>query len=377
MNFDVAIVGGGIAGASLAYRLAPHCSVALLERESQPGYHSTGRSAAGLSESLGTPAVRALTRSGRPFLEDPPEGFADAPLTRRRAWLFVARADQGADYDALLAVAEGGIESLDPAEAERLLPILRPGYAAHSALEALACDLDVDAIHAGFLRGARARGTNLMTDAEVRAIARSGGVWRIETAAGQVSAAVLANAAGAWADEVARLAGVRPIGLIPKRRTALILDAPPGADPTDWPELDDVAEEFYLKPEAGKLLASPADETPIAAQDAQPDELDIAICVERIQQATTLEVRRIEHSWAGLRSFVADRDPVAGYDGEAEGFFWLAGQGGAGVQTSPGLSEAAAALLRRGDWPAELSRNGLTPAMLSPDRLTTREEFTP
>ncbi|MBT6119676.1 MAG: FAD-binding oxidoreductase, partial [Rhodospirillaceae bacterium] len=345
MNCDVAIVGGGIAGASLAYRLAPHCTVILLEGETQSGYHSTGRSAAALSEVLGTPAVRALTRYGRVFLENPPEGFATAPLTRRRAWLFIGRADQRADFDALLAEAAGGMDPLDPAEAECLFPILRPGYTAHAALEPDACDLDVDAIHKGFLRGARAAGAELLTDAEVGAMSRRDGAWRIETTAGRVEAPILVNAAGAWADAVAQRAGVRQIGLVPKRRTALILDAPEGMDPRDWPELDDVSEDFYLKPEAGKLLASPADETPMAAQDAQPDEMDIAICIDRIQQATTLRVRRIEHSWAGLRSFVVDRMPVVGFDDEAEGFFWLAGQGGAGIQTSPGLSDAAAALL--------------------------------
>lgn len=377
MNCDLAIVGGGIAGASIAYRMAPHCSVTLLERESQPGYHSTGRSAAGLSETLGAPAIRALTRLGRAFLDSPPEGFTEAPLTRRRGWLFVGRADQVGDYDALCAEAGDGLEILDPAEAERLFPILRPGYAAHAALDPLACDLDVDAIHKGYLRGARAAGATLLTDTEVGAISRRGGVWRIETPAGRIEAPIVVNAAGAWADALALRAGVRPIGLVPRRRTALILDPPEGMDPTDWPELDDVGEGFYLKPEAGKLLASPADETPMAAQDAQPDEMDIAVCVERIQQATVLQVRRIEHSWAGLRSFVADRVPVVGFDEEAEGFFWLAGQGGAGIQTSPGLSEAAAALLRGQDWPAALSQFGLEPAALSPARLTTREEFTP
>ncbi|MDA0703983.1 MAG: FAD-binding oxidoreductase [Proteobacteria bacterium] len=377
MNCDLAVIGGGIAGAAIAYRMAPHCSVTLLERESQPGYHSTGRSAAGLSETLGAPAIRALTRFGRPFLETPPEGFAQAPLTRRRSWLFVGREDQRRDYDALCAEAGDGIEILDPAEAERLLPILRPGYAAHAALEPKACDLDVDAIHKGFLRGARAAGARFLTDAEVGAMSRRGGVWQIETTAGRIEAPVVVNAAGAWADAIALLAGVRPIGLVPKRRTALILDPPEGMDPTDWPELDDMSEEFYLKPEVGKLLASPADETPMTAQDAQPDEMDIAVCVERIQQATVLQVRRIEHSWAGLRSFVADRVPVIGFDYEAEGFFWLAGQGGAGIQTSPGLSEAAATLLRGQAWPAGLAALGLEPAMLSPARLTTRKEFMP
>jgi D-arginine dehydrogenase len=377
MNCDLAIVGAGIAGASLAFRMASHCSVVLLERESQPGYHSTGRSAAGLSEYLGAPAIRALTRFGRPFLENPPEGFSESPLTSPRGWLFVGRADQRADFETLRDEAEGGLEILDPTEAERLFPILRPGYTAHAALEPGACDLDVDAIHRGFLRGTRRGGAQILTGAEAGAISRSGGMWRIETAAERIEAPVLVNAAGAWADTVALRAGVRPVGLVPKRRTALILDAPEGMDPTDWPELDDVAEAFYLKPEAGKLLASPADETPMAAQDVQPDEMDIAICAERIQQATVLQVRRIEHSWAGLRSFVADRVPVAGFDGEAEGFFWLAGQGGAGIQTSPGLSEAAATLLRGEDWPAGLRRLGLEPAALSPARLTIREEFTP
>lgn len=372
MNRDFIIIGGGMAGASAAYRLAPHGRVAMLERESSPGYHSTGRSAAALSVNIGTRVVRALTAAGRPFLEDPPDGFSEAPLTHPRPWLFIARADQEALYEAALAEARKtcpDIAAVSAAEAIQRLPILRPEYVAYAFVEPDACDLDVDAIHQGFLRGFRARGGRVETDAEVGEIGRDNGEWRVRTRAGDFSAPVVINAAGAWADEIARLAGVRAIGLVPKRRTAITFDAPEGADVSAWPELDDIGEEFYLKPEAGRLLGSPADETPVPPQDVQPEALDVAIAVDRIERATTLQIRRVTHQWAGLRSFVADRGPVVGMDGEAEGFFWLAGQGGAGIQTAPGISALAEALLVGHAVPATLAALGVTTADLSPERL--------
>jgi D-arginine dehydrogenase len=369
---DVLIVGGGIAGASLAYRLAPHRTVVLLERESIPGYHTTGRSAASLSEALGTPAIRALTTLTRPFFSAPPAGFSPVPLMQPLGWLFIARADQRDAYEQELAASRASCPTIDVLsvdEAVRRVPILRPGYLSHAFLEPNAMALDVDAIHQGYLRGMRASGGRLVTDAEVCAIERRDALWVVETKSGQFAAPMLVNAAGSWADAVGRLAGVRTIGLVPKRRTAMILSAPDGIDNSSWPELDDVENDFYLKPEAGKFLASPADETPMEPCDVQPEEIDVAIAVERIERATTLKVRRVERRWAGLRSFVADRDPVAGFDGEAEGFFWLAGQGGAGIQTSAGLSLAAASLILGQPWPRLLSERGIHPDNLGPERL--------
>ena len=369
---EVLIVGGGIAGASLGYRLAAHRRVVVLEREAAPGYHTTGRSAAGLSENLGTRPIRALTALSRPFFEAPPPGFAGTPLLKRRPWLFVARADQGAAFESQLAEARAScpaIALVDADTAVKQFPLLDRAYVAQAFLEPDAADLDVDAILQGYLRGLRAQGGTLATEAEMLAARRRDGLWRVETKAAAYEAPVLVNAGGAWADETARLAGVAPIGLVPKRRTAMIVAAPDGVDVSGWPELDDVGDEFYLKPEAGKFLLSPSDETPSPPTDAQADEMDIAIAVDRIERATTLKVRRIERSWAGLRSFVPDRTPVFGFDPDAEGFFWLAGQGGAGIQTSAGLSQAAASLILDTGWPAPLTARGVTPATFSPARL--------
>ncbi|MGE0094787.1 MAG: NAD(P)/FAD-dependent oxidoreductase [Alphaproteobacteria bacterium] len=369
---DVLIVGGGIAGASLGYRLAPHRKVVVLERESAPGYHSTGRSAAGLSENLGTRPIRALTALSRPFFATPPKGFADVPLMRPRPWLFIARADQRAEFESHLAEAREtcpAITELDSDAAVKLFPLLHRDYIDRAFLEAEATDLDVDAILQGYLRGLRAHDGTLVTDAEVLRAERQNGAWRVDTKAASYTAPVLVNAGGAWSDETARLAGVKPVGLVPKRRTAMIVAPPNDVDVSRWPEIDDVGNEFYVKPEAGKFLLSPSDETPSAPTDAQPDEMDIAIAVDRLEQAMTFKVRRIERSWAGLRSFVADRTPVFGFDPGVEGFFWLAGQGGAGIQTSAGLSQAAASLILGTDWPALLATRSITPATFSPARL--------
>ena len=371
-DWDVIIIGGGIAGASLGFRLAGHRKTLVLERESDPGYHSTGRSAAGLSENLGTRIVRALTTLGRAFLESPPAGFSDAPLMRPRPWLFIARADQEDDYRRELTEARlsaPSVHEVSREEALRRFPLLEPSYLAHAFVEPTATDLDVDAILQGYLKGLRAAGGKIVPDAEVLGLARDGERWIVETRAGTFRAPVIVNAAGAWADQVAEKAGARPIGLVPKRRTAIIVPAPDGIDLSTWPELDDVGGEFYVKPEAGKFLVSPSDETPSEPTDAQPDDLDVALAVDRLERATTLRVRRVEHRWAGLRSFVADREPVIGFDAQAPGFFWLAGQGGAGIQTSPGLSETAAGLILGRPWPELLSRRGIEPHHLSPERL--------
>ncbi|MHB1218925.1 MAG: NAD(P)/FAD-dependent oxidoreductase [Alphaproteobacteria bacterium] len=369
---EVLIVGGGIAGASLGYRLAPRRTVIVLERESASGYHSTGRSAAGLSENLGTRPIRALTALSRPFFEAPPRGFTDAALLKRRPWLIVARADQRETFEAHLAEARAScpaIELVDADAAVKLFPLLDRAYVARAFLEPDAADLDVDAILQAYLRGLRAHGGILVTNAEALTVHKRNDGWRVETRAAAYEAPVLVNASGAWADETARLAGIRPIGLVPKRRTAMIVAPPAGMDVSDWPELDDVGDEFYLKPEAGKFLLSPSDETPSPPTDAQPDEMDIAVAVDRIERATTLKIRRVERSWAGLRSFVPDRTPAVGFDPDAEGFFWLAGQGGAGIQTSAGLSQAAASLILGTEWPALLSARDVTADTLSPARL--------
>ncbi len=373
MNCDYLIIGGGIAGASAGYWLAEKGSVVLLERESQPGYHSTGRSAALFTVTYGNAVICGLAAASRPFFDTPPDGFADVPLLTERGVMFIARADQRAQLDAALAEAKQMVENchqISGAQAREIVPVLDAGYIDAAIVEPEAMDMDVDAIHQGFLRGMRENGGKVVTNAEVTALARTDGAWIAETPQGNFSAGVVINAAGAWSDEIAMLAGAQPVGLTPKRRTALTFDPPEGIGIESWPSVIDIDEEFYFKPDAGKLLGSPADETPVPPQDIQPEELDIATAVDRIQTATNLEIRRIDSQWAGLRSFVEDKTPVVGFDPAAEGFFWLAGQGGYGIMTSPAMGHAAAALASGGDLPADIAKVGLTSDMLSPARFS-------
>jgi D-arginine dehydrogenase len=374
---DFLIVGAGMAGASAAYELAAHGRVLLLEREAQPGYHSTGRSAALYTQTYGHAVVRALTVASWGFYDSPPEGFAEHAVLSPRGVLLIGRADQTAALDR--DFAEGrrltpSVERLDQAQALARAPMLRPDYVAGAVWEPDAMDLDVHAIHHGYLRGLKARGGRQIGDAEVRALERRDGLWIARTPAGDFAAPLLVNAAGAWADSLAALAGVRPVGLVPKRRTALTFD-PVFDDPADaaglagWPMVIDVDETFYFKPDAGRLLASPADETPVEPCDVQPEEWDVALAVDRVEQAARFRIRRIAHRWAGLRSFVADKVPVVGFDGEAEGFLWLAGQGGYGIQTAPAMARTAASLATGGGLPRDVANLGVMPADLGPGRL--------
>jgi D-arginine dehydrogenase len=369
VTVDIAVIGAGIAGAGAAYELARTHRVIVLEREDQPGYHTTGRSAALFTENYGNAAMRALTIASRAFLEQPPDGFAATPILTPRGTMFIAPAGQAALCDGLIKEAGDPrrLYDIDPRDALRRVPIVRPEWVARALYEPDARDIDVNALHQGYLRGMRARGGALKTGAEVRALAPQRGGWRVETAAGTIAAARVINAAGAWADVVAGLAGATPIGLVPKRRTAFIVDCP--TDAASWPAVCDAAESFYFKPEAGRLLASPADATPSPPCDAQPEELDIAVAVDRIQEATTLEVRRIVRKWAGLRSFVADGTTVVGESASAPGFFWLAGQGGYGIQTSAAMARTAAAALRSEPIEAALAERGVSFDTLSPRRL--------
>ncbi len=253
-----------------------------------------------------------------------------------------------------------------------MAPILRPDYIIGAVLEPAATEIDVHALHSGFLRQFKARGGRLVTDAELRGLSRETGGWRADTAAGPIQANTIVNAAGAWADIVAAMAGAAPIGLVPKRRTAVVFEPSTPVDADGWPMIVDVDETFYVKPESGRFLASPADETPMPPCDVQPDELDIAIAIDRVERATTLSARRLVNRWAGLRSFVEDGLPVVGWDNRIEGFFWLAGQGGYGIQTSPAIARLAAALATRRAVPDDVAERGITAATLSPNRLAGR-----
>ncbi len=369
---DVCIIGGGIAGAGAAYEIATFASVVLLERESHCGLHATGRSAASFSETYGSGIIRRLAVASRGFLADPPTGFCDVPLLTPRGTITIARAEQADLLSEALERARALVPSvarLDPDEALARIPILRPEAVVSAMIEPQAMEVDVDALHRGFLRGASRRGARIVVGAGVTAIERASGGWRVATTAGEFTAPVVVDAAGAWADEIAAMAGLRPLGLLPKRRTAVHIPVPAGLDIAGWPLVDDIGESFYFKPDAGQIFLSPADATPSPAQEVYPDDLDVAIAVERLERATTLAVRRVSRAWAGLRTFASDGSPVVGPDPAAESFIWLAGQGGYGIKTAPALSRACAALIRRAPLPDDLQRLGVTVQDLSPRRL--------
>lgn len=334
----LAVIGGGMAGLSVAARAAADFQVTVLEAESQPAYHSSGRSAAVAIECYESDVVRALTLPGMDY---------------HRA--------QGAKPIGCVTVADGEhLHELDEFEAEwqplssslrelpvqsllERVPIIRPECVARALIETDALSLDAHALLESFRKALSAQGGRLVADARVDRIERLNGCWQIGWGESTLDADVILNAAGAWGDELAALAGIQPLGLQPKRRTAFLLDI--GYDVRDWPLVHRVEGGLYFKPEAGALMVSPADTHPSLPCDAQPDELDLAVAADRFQTMTTVTVKRLEHSWAGLRTFLPDELPAAGYDPDVDDFFWLVGQGGFGIQTAPGLSELAARLL--------------------------------
>jgi D-arginine dehydrogenase len=369
---DVVVIGGGIAGASISAHLAKDVSVRLLEMEDQLGYHSTGRSAAVFAEIYGNRLVQALTRASRDFFYTPPAYFCSSALVRPRTVLVTAQTGQDAALDAFLdRTPPGEMATLSPAEATRLCPILRPDHLIATLLYRNPADIEVHELHQGYLRLLKARGGSVSATAKVIGIERAGAGWQVATARETIRTGIVVNAAGAWAGEIGRLAGAQDIGLQPLKRTVCLLDPPPGAHSDSWPMLVDVDDQFYLKPDAGKLLLSPSDETPSPPCDAQADEMDIAIAVDRIERATTLTVRHVAHKWAGLRSFVRDQSPVVGYDPLQPGFFWLAALGGYGIQTAPALGSLGAALALGMPPDEALLAFGIDPAVLRPDRLLT------
>lgn len=355
MRADFIVIGAGIAGAGVAYELSRHGSVVVLEGEAQPGFHSTGRSAALFSEIYGNATVRALSRASRDFLRSPPPTFASASLLKPRGAMFIASAEQVDAYDALRRAPDVSqyTRELSLEECVARVPIVKPEWLVRAMIEEGAQDIDVHALHQGFLRGMKERGASLATASLVQSIVRISDGWRVVAGGQEFHAPIVINAAGAWADEVAALASVAKVGLEPRRRTALMIDAPRDVVIDAWPMVLDVGDTFYFKPDAGRLLVSPADETPSPPSDVQPDDLDVAIAVDRFEQATNVVVRQVRHRWAGLRSFVADRSPVIGFDAEAAGFFWLAGLGGYGIQSSWANAELAAALILGKTLPPE------------------------
>jgi D-arginine dehydrogenase len=365
---DIIVIGGGIAGLSAAAALSRHAKVILLEAEDAIGYHSSGRSATMLHYALGDPLVRALTLASRGFFEHPPPDFTDVPLGHRMPVMIHAGEDEVALLDLLAA------EIAPFAELERvgedgileLCPVLRTGDggAVAGLVDRNGIRLDPHALLQGHARALRHQGGEIVTGARVKALEWDGARWSIETEnSASFAAPIVINAAGAWADAIASLAGLGALGLSPLRRTIITFDGPAGMDTSAWPFAKTVGDELYFAPESGRLFASPMDEVPTDPCDAQPDEYEVALAAHRVEERTTMTVGRIHSRWAGLRTFAPDRHLVTGFDPRADGFFWLAGQGGFGLQTSPVMAEVAESLVAGTTWPIEsVTREELGPA---------------
>jgi len=347
--FDVAVIGAGIVGATVAAGLGDTHKVALVEAEEQAGYHTTGRSAAIWIRNYGPPDVRLLTGLSRDFFMNPPSDVNTDHLAVGRKIIYLAPPDQLAALDALIG-QKLGIEEISLAEAHAMVPALIEGYAVRAAIELDAFDMDVAALHQFYLRRARLAGGTLLLRNRAGRIWRQDGAWHVETSGGEIiTAPILVNAAGAWGDEVATIAGLAPLGLVPCRRTAAIIDPAP-YDVENWPMVQSAGHDWYIRTEARtKLMVTPCDETPMHAHDVQPDELDVAIGIDRMQQALNIEVRRVEHSWAGLRTFAPDRSLAFGWENTVPGFFWCVGQGGYGIQTAPAAGALVSAMVKGED----------------------------
>lgn len=360
---DFLVIGGGIAGLSAAARLVRHGRVLVIEAEDALGYHSSGRSVSFSHYGIGNEAVRALTAHSRAFFELPPEGFSPVPLSRTFASLYFAEAKDLPALSTLradMAAFTDAVRLVDEAEMRALCPVLKAPR--RGLLDPTGLKLDADALLQSFARAVRASGGEICTGAAVAAIERRNELWVVN---GRHAAPILVNAAGAWADAIAALAGVAPLGLSPKRRTIIAVDPPQGVDISAWPFAHSVAGDFYMLPEAGRILASPVDEVPADPCDAQPEDYDLALAADRLEHYTKVPVTRIAHRWAGLRTFTADRTPTAGFAPDAPGFFWLAGQGGYGLQTAPAMAEIGEALITGAAWPVL----GVAPEQILPERL--------
>lgn len=363
-----------MAGASVAWRLAQkNHSVMVLERESQPGYHSTGRSAAMFMETYGTEHTRALTLASREFFLHPPAGFTDSPILTPRGVLYVATHGQEQllnDTERAFQAQHLDISRVSAQQAAQQVPCLRADKLIGAIYDSVASDMDVNALHQGFLRGMVHNGAVLRNNAELQSARSDKGVWTVQLADGTtLQGRALVNAAGAWADPVARQCGVAPLHIQPMRRSAFLFPAPEGVDITHWPTVIGVDESFYFKPDAGVLLGSPANADPVDPHDVVAEELDVATGIYRIEEISDLRIRRPSHVWAGLRSFAPDHEFVIGWDDAIPGFFWLAGQGGYGIQTAAGASALASTLLQGDAVPDWLRDFGVDPDVVNPRRL--------
>jgi D-arginine dehydrogenase len=368
-DLHVAVVGGGIAGVSIAYELAAEARVVLMETEPQLAHHTTGRSAAMYLQSYGNAVVRALTVASEADYERLRSVLETPPLLRPQPQLWIADEETRPHLEALLQ-SEGPLRSLSATEAGTLCPALRAELLVGAALDVSAREIDVMALHQGYVRGLAARGGEIRRASPVTSLERTGAAWKVGTPGGTLAAEVVVDAAGAWADQVATLAGVTAAGIRPLRRTLFTSPMQWPGSTEGWPFVADLGERFYFKAEHDQVLVSPADETPDVPGDARPAEVDIARTLEVMNRFTTLGLRSVRSAWAGLRSFAADRSPVVGSRGSEPGFFWFAGQGGYGIQMAPALARAGAALLLHGRLPRELE-GVLEARSMSPERFVT------
>ncbi|MEY4900425.1 MAG: hypothetical protein RI895_847 [Actinomycetota bacterium] len=374
-NFDAIVIGGGIAGASIGYELSTDRSVCMLEMEDALAFHTTGRSAATFLEALGTDQIRGLTTGSRAFLENPPEMIESAPLSPLPLLMYAKHGRSAAIKDFYEAVNRWVPNSslLDASQVISYCPVMREDHVESGFYDPNAMELDVQAIHQGYVRGFRTNGGEIKRSEKVISLSREAGIWKIGTSAGNTyNAPIVINATGAWGDEVAKLAGVTQCGLVPKVRTIFMVNSPSGEETKDLPIVGDIDGAYYFKPEGNQFLVLPMDQTPSAPCDASPDELEIARALDELNEATTINAKSVNSTWGGLRTFVADENPVIGFDPEAEGFFWMVGQGGYGIQTSPAVARLSAALVRQQGVPEDLISRGVQASALAPGRATLK-----
>jgi D-arginine dehydrogenase len=360
---DVMVIGAGIAGASLAATLAAGRKVVLLEREVRPGMHSTGRSAAMFHLTYGGPKVQPLNAAALLLFKQLDPGFWPHPVLSPRGMIMIADAVGEDTLAQHVAESSGALTPISVAQAQARFPLLRKNVVRAAAIDETGQDIDVDGLHQGYLRQLAARGSELVCHAGVDEVRRIVGNWVVTIGNRRIEAPMIVNAAGAWGDKLAEAASVRGLGLAPKLRTAALIDAPAGSE--DWPMLIDSQETFYVKPDAGRLILSPADETDVAPHDAAADDFALAEGADRMAHFIEWEVRRKPVTWAGLRTFSPDRVPVIGFDPEHSGFFWLVGQGGFGVQSVPAVAALAAYLIDREEFPLP---GGIIPELYAPAR---------
>ena len=372
MKPDFCVIGGGIAGLSIAAELSSHTKVIVLEREQDLAYHTTGRSAALYSELSAESTAVALSKLARPFLVNPPDGFSEYPLHKDITCIFTAT-DAEAEHIQSNAEKLDKPQILNTEEMLAQVPVLRTGGTDITAglLEVDSFRIDVGALVQGYRNQVKRNGGTLRCQAEVSALRQENNGWRVTLANGDsIDTLRIINAAGAWGDVVAKMADVKPLGLSPLRRNIIVFDGPENTDVSGWPAIASITGAYYFLPEAGKLMGSSADEVPSTPCDAQPEEYDVALAAHNIESATTLDIKQIHHKWAGLRTFSPDRQLVVGYDIEKPEFFWFVGQGGFGIQTSPAAARAGALLAMEDSLSSDYLAAGVTVAALSPQRFT-------